>query len=92
MSKTISYRGPAAAAFVRAQAAEKLTSEYDKFARVATVVYGQVATGTEDGMKAAIFVLNQLLDRGIEKTSASLVGDGKFGLKPKSKPKKRRHE
>ena len=75
MSRTISYRGPAAGAFLKAQRAEKLVTEDEKFERVATIVYGQVSAGTKEGMQTAISILRLLLKQGINKLSSSLVGD-----------------
>jgi hypothetical protein len=78
MSKTISYRGPAAGAFVRAQQSEKLKTEEEKLERVATIVYGQVATGTVAGMKVATYVLSQLLKDGLDEVSKRIVNDTKL--------------
>ena len=75
MGKTVTLKGPAAGAFMRAKMGERATTDDERALRVATMIYAEMQSGAA-GVERAKMMIALVARDGLEKVADALTQPG----------------
>lgn len=85
MGRTVTLRGEAAGAFVRALQNKPAVSEDDKYERVVAYILANGNDGTKSGMYVAKLAIKSVVENGIDETLKRITGEPAIETKPPAK-------